>query len=65
MQPRPIRVLVVDDSLVMPSLLRMVLASEPAIELVGMAAPPAPPEPTEDQLEVLLQALSPAERTHQ
>ncbi len=38
MQPRPIRVLVVDDSLVMRSLLRMVLASEPAIELVGMAA---------------------------
>ena len=38
MQPRPIRVLVVDDSLVMRSLLRMVLASEPDIELVGMAA---------------------------
>jgi two-component system, chemotaxis family, protein-glutamate methylesterase/glutaminase len=37
MQPRPIRVLVVDDSLVMRSLLRMVVASEPAIELVGMA----------------------------
>jgi two-component system chemotaxis response regulator CheB len=33
-----IRVLVVDDSLVMRSLLRMVLASEPAIELAGMAA---------------------------
>lgn len=32
-----IRVLVVDDSLVMRSLLRMVLASEPSIELVGMA----------------------------
>jgi two-component system, chemotaxis family, protein-glutamate methylesterase/glutaminase len=38
MQQRPIRVLVVDDSLVMRSLLRMVLASEPAIELAGMAA---------------------------
>ncbi len=35
--PRPIRVLVVDDSLVMRSLLRMVLASDPAIELAGMA----------------------------
>jgi two-component system, chemotaxis family, protein-glutamate methylesterase/glutaminase len=35
---RPIRVLVVDDSLVMRSLLRMVLASDPAIELAGMAA---------------------------
>jgi two-component system, chemotaxis family, protein-glutamate methylesterase/glutaminase len=34
---RPIRVLVVDDSLVMRSLLRMVLASDPAIELAGMA----------------------------
>lgn len=31
------RVLVVDDSLVMRSLLRMVLASEPSIELAGMA----------------------------
>lgn len=38
MQGSPIRVLVVDDSLVMRSLLRMVLASEPAIELAGMAA---------------------------
>jgi two-component system chemotaxis response regulator CheB len=38
MQQRPIRVLVVDDSLVMRSLLRMVLASEPALELAGMAA---------------------------
>lgn len=37
MQLPSIRVLVVDDSLVMRSLLRMVLASEPAIELVGMA----------------------------
>ncbi|HVW76280.1 MAG TPA: chemotaxis response regulator protein-glutamate methylesterase [Alloacidobacterium sp.] len=37
MQLPPVRVLVVDDSLVMRSLLRMVLASEPAIELVGMA----------------------------
>ena len=37
MQLSPIRVLVVDDSLVMRSLLRMVLASEPAIELAGMA----------------------------
>lgn len=35
---RPIRVLVVDDSLVMRSLLRMVLASEPSIELAGMAS---------------------------
>ena len=35
--PYPIRVLVVDDSLVMRSLLRMVLASDPAIELAGMA----------------------------
>ena len=35
---RPIRVLVVDDSLVMRSLLRMVLASDPAVELAGMAA---------------------------
>jgi two-component system chemotaxis response regulator CheB len=34
----PIRVVVVDDSLVMRSLLRMVLASEPEIELAGMAA---------------------------
>jgi two-component system chemotaxis response regulator CheB len=34
---RSIRVLVVDDSLVMRSLLRMVLASDPAIELAGMA----------------------------
>lgn len=34
---RPIRVLVVDDSLVMRSLLRMVLASDPAIEVAGMA----------------------------
>ncbi len=34
----PIRVLVVDDSLVMRSLLRMVLASDPAIELAGMAS---------------------------
>jgi len=38
MHSNPIRVLVVDDSLVMRSLLRMVLASEPAIELAGMAA---------------------------
>jgi two-component system chemotaxis response regulator CheB len=38
MAPPPIRVLVVDDSLVMRSLLRMVLASDPAIELAGMAA---------------------------
>jgi two-component system chemotaxis response regulator CheB len=38
MQPQTLRVLVVDDSLVMRSLLRMVLASEPAIELAGMAA---------------------------
>lgn len=38
MHGNPIRVLVVDDSLVMRSLLRMVLASEPAIELAGMAA---------------------------
>ena len=38
MLPKSIRVLVVDDSLVMRSLLRMVLASEPAIELAGMAA---------------------------
>lgn len=38
MHRRPIRVLVVDDSLVMRSLLRMVLASEPAIELAGIAA---------------------------
>jgi two-component system chemotaxis response regulator CheB len=37
MPSRPIRVLVVDDSLVMRSLLRMVLASDPAIELAGMA----------------------------
>ena len=35
--PRPIRVLVVDDSLVMRSLLRMVLASDRSIELAGMA----------------------------
>jgi two-component system, chemotaxis family, protein-glutamate methylesterase/glutaminase len=35
--PGPIRVLVVDDSLVMRSLLRMVLASDPMIELAGMA----------------------------
>jgi two-component system chemotaxis response regulator CheB len=35
---RSIRVLVVDDSLVMRSLLRMVLASEPSIELAGMAS---------------------------
>ncbi|HYK37998.1 chemotaxis response regulator protein-glutamate methylesterase [Alloacidobacterium sp.] len=35
--PKPIRALVVDDSLVMRSLLRMVLASDPAIELAGMA----------------------------
>ena len=35
---KSIRVLVADDSLVMRSLLRMVLASEPAIELAGMAA---------------------------
>ena len=34
---RPIRVLVVDDSLVMRGLLRMVLASDPAIELARMA----------------------------
>ncbi len=34
----PIRVLVVDDSLVMRSLLRMVLAAEPGIELAGMAS---------------------------
>lgn len=34
---RAIRVFVVDDSLVMRSLLRMVLASDPAIELAGMA----------------------------
>jgi two-component system, chemotaxis family, protein-glutamate methylesterase/glutaminase len=34
---RPIRVLVVDDSLVMRSLLRMVLASDPALDLAGMA----------------------------
>ncbi len=34
---RPIRVLGVDDSLVMRSLLRIVLASDPAIELAGMA----------------------------
>jgi two-component system chemotaxis response regulator CheB len=34
---RPIRVLVVDDSLVMRSLLRMVLASDPGVELAGMA----------------------------
>lgn len=34
---RPIRVFVVDDSLVMRSLLRMVLASDPALELAGMA----------------------------
>lgn len=33
-----VRVLVVDDSLVMRSLLRIVLASDPAIELAGMAA---------------------------
>lgn len=33
----PIRVLVVDDSLVMRSFLRMVLASDPEIELAGMA----------------------------
>jgi two-component system chemotaxis response regulator CheB len=38
MQSRLIRVLVVDDSLVMRSLLRMVLASDPMIELAGMAA---------------------------
>ena len=38
MPANPIRVLVVDDSLVMRSLLRMVLASEPAIELAGMAS---------------------------
>jgi two-component system chemotaxis response regulator CheB len=38
MQSRPIRVVVVDDSLVMRSLLRMVLASDPTIELAGMAA---------------------------
>ncbi len=34
----PVRVLVVDDSLVMRSLLRMVLASDSGIELAGMAA---------------------------
>src|SRR5277367_5651161 len=34
---RLIRALVVDDSLVMRSLLRMVLASDPSIELAGMA----------------------------
>jgi two-component system chemotaxis response regulator CheB len=38
MQARPVRVLVVDDSLVMRSLLRMVVASDPAIELAGIAA---------------------------
>jgi len=38
MAPPPIRALVVDDSLVMRSLLRMVLASDPAIEVAGLAS---------------------------